>query len=101
MMKRLPVSALRAQLAKYQRYVSLNRQRFALTHCGEVIGYLVPAQEVQVEHCKDVSLADFRSGLTAHWESLAEDIDCIYLTYHNKRRVAFVSPRFVQSSDQD
>lgn len=37
---------------------------------------------------------EFRNQLTEAWERLLGGIDCIYLTFHKRRVVAFVSPRF-------
>ncbi|MEM8642927.1 MAG: hypothetical protein AAGG51_29540 [Cyanobacteria bacterium P01_G01_bin.54] len=41
-----------------------------------------------------MSLTVFRDKLTEAWEKLLSGIDCIYLTFHKRKVVAFVSPRF-------
>jgi len=98
--KQLPLSDLRSSLPKFKRQVQLGMKRIAATYYGQVVGFLVPLKDLEVAEkegginkSEEMSLSDFRSQMTDCWERLQVDIDCIYLTYHNRRAAAFVSPR--------
>ena len=95
--KQLPVTELRSELPKFKRQVQLGLKRIAATYHTEVVGFLVPLQDL--ENCdflitEDASLSDFRDHLTSFWERLQLDLDCVYVTYHSRRIMGFVSPRF-------
>jgi hypothetical protein len=98
--KQLPLSDLRVSLPKFKRQVQLGMKRIAATYYGQVVGFLVPLkdldladQEGAIGKSEEMSLSDFRAHMTECWERLQVDVDCIYLTYHNRRAAAFVSPR--------
>ena len=98
--KQLPLSDLRASLPKFKRQVQLGMKRIAATYYGQVVGFLVPLKDLKVaeqegaiNQSEEMSLSDFRARMTECWERLQVDVDCIYLTYHNRRAAAFVSPR--------
>lgn len=99
-MKQVPVSSLRAILPAIKRQVHLAKKQMAVTYYGDVVGFLVPLRSVAgfeekgwIKSSQSISLARFRAHLTEYWESLQFDTDCIYLTYHRRKVVAFVSPR--------
>ena len=98
--KRLPIANLRAILPRFKRQVQLGMKRIAVTHYGEVVGFLVPLKDVAagetegwIGATEEMPLTKFRPQLTQCWEKLQSDLDCIYVTYHTRRAVAFVSPR--------
>lgn len=98
--KQLPLSDLRTSLPKFKRQVQLGMKRIAATYYGQVVGFLVPLkdlivaeQEGAINKSEEMSLSDFRAQMTECWERLQVDVDCIYLTYHNRRAAAFLSPR--------
>lgn len=73
-------------------------------HYGEVAAFLLPLQdvdalnseegEISIQKSEEIPLTEFRDQLTEAWERLQGGTDCIYLTFHKRRVVAFVSPRF-------
>jgi hypothetical protein len=98
--KQLPISDLRTSLPKFKRQVQLGMKRIAATYYGQVIGFLVPLKDLEIpeqegviNNTEEMSLSDFRMQMTECWERLQIDVDCIYVTYHTRRAVAFVSPR--------
>jgi hypothetical protein len=100
--KLLALSELRADLPKFKRQVQLGMKRIAATYYGDIVGFLVPIKDVSgfedsglIEKSEEMSLSDFRSQLTECWERLQIDIDCIYVTYHTRRAIAFVSTRLI------
>jgi len=75
-------------------------KRIAATYYGQVVGFLVPLKDLEsaekegvINGTEEMSLSEFRSQMTECWERLQVDVDCIYLTYHNRRAAAFVSYR--------
>ncbi|WP_199328655.1 prevent-host-death family protein [Anabaena azotica] len=100
--KQLPLSDLRESLPKFKRQVQLGMKRIAATYYGQVVGFLVPLKDLEkaleenaINKSEEMSLSDFRLHLTECWERLQVDVDCIYVTYHTRRAVAFVSPRLI------
>lgn len=100
--KQLPLSDLRESLPKFKRQVQLGMKRIAATYYGQVVGFLVPLKDLQraeednaINNIKEMSLSEFRQQLTECWEQLQVNIDCIYVTYHTRKAVAFVSPRLM------
>ncbi|MFM5943804.1 MAG: prevent-host-death family protein [Dolichospermum sp.] len=76
-------------------------KRIAATYYGQVVAFLVPLKDLEqaekngaISKSEEMSLSDFRLHLTECWERLQMDVDCIYITYHTRRVIAFVSPRF-------
>ncbi|MCY7277201.1 MAG: prevent-host-death family protein [Phormidesmis sp. CAN_BIN44] len=101
--KQIPMSELRIKLPKLRRQVQLGNLRIVCTHYGEVAAFLLPLQdvdalsseeEISIQKTEEIPLTEFRDQLTEAWERLLGGTDCIYLTFHKRRVVAFVSPRF-------
>lgn len=102
--KQIPMSELRIKLPKLRRQVQLGNLRIVCTHYGEVAAFLLPLQDVDdlkseegepgIQQSEEIPLTEFRDQLTEAWEKLLSGLDCIYLTFHKRRVVAFVSPRF-------
>ena len=88
--KRIPMSELRIKLPKLRRQVQSGNLRVVCTHYGEIAAFLLPLQDVDQEG-EDISLTEFRDNLTEIWERLLGGADCIYLTFHKRRVVAFVN----------
>lgn len=98
------MSELRVKLPKLRRQVQSGNLRIVCTHYGEVAAFLLPLQdidelnssddEIRIQKNEDMPLTNFRDQLTEAWEKLLGGTDCIYLTFHGRRVVAFVSPRF-------
>jgi len=75
-------------------------KRIAATYYGQVVAFLVPLKDLEgaekdgaIGKTEEISLSGFRLNMTECWERLQVDVDCIYVTYHTRRAVAFVSPR--------
>ncbi|MBE9102479.1 hypothetical protein [Vacuolonema iberomarrocanum] len=75
-------------------------KRIAATYYGQVVGFLVPLKDLEtaeqdnaIQTSEEMSLSEFRAQMTECWERLQIEVDCIYLTYHNRKAAAFVSPR--------
>lgn len=102
--KQIPMSELRVKLPKLRRQVQSGNLRIVCTHYGEVAAFLLPLQDIDalnssegetiIEQIEEIPLTNFRDQLTEAWERLQSGTDCIYLTFHKRRVVAFVSPRF-------
>lgn len=102
--KQIPMSELRVKLPKLRRQVQSGNLRIVCTHYGEVAAFLLPLQdvddlnseegEVSIQKSEEIPLTEFRDQLTEASERLLSGTDCIYLTFHKRRVVAFVSPRF-------
>jgi len=102
--KQIPMSELRIKLPKLRRQVQSGNLRIVCTHYGEVAAFLLPLQdvdalsseeEISIQKTEEIPLTEFRDQLTEAWERLLGGTDCIYLTFHKRRVVAFVSPRFI------
>lgn len=97
--RRISISELRAGLAKLKRKVQLGQMRLVITCYGEIVGYLVPMVDVDSEngfpsvHVEEMPLTKFRDQVHESWERLQAGVDCIYLTFHTRPVVAFVSDR--------
>lgn len=92
------MTELRASLPKFKRQVQLGLKRIAATYYGDPVGFLVPIEDIESLNFKtteDISLTLFRSELTIFWERLQVDLDCVFITYHSRRTMGFVSPRFI------
>jgi hypothetical protein len=104
--KQIPMAELRVKLPKLRRQVQLGNLRFVVTHYGEVAAYVLPLADIDgvldeegkpiVKQWEEMPLTKFRDELTHAWESLLAGTDCVYLTFHNRRVVAFVSSRLTQ-----
>ena len=102
--KQIPMSELRVKLPKLRRQVQSGGLRIVCTHYGEVAAFLLPLQDVEgfnsegeepvIQATEEMPLTEFRDQLTEAWERLLGGTDCIYLTFHKRRVVAFVSTRF-------
>ena len=102
--KQIPMSELRIKLPKLRRQVQAGNLRIVCTHYGEVAAFLLPLQDVDalnseegetsIQTSEEMPLTEFRDQLTEAWERLLGGVDCIYLTFHKRRVVAFVSTRF-------
>ncbi|MEM9089103.1 MAG: prevent-host-death family protein [Cyanobacteria bacterium P01_F01_bin.53] len=101
--KQVPMSELRVKLPKLRRQVQSGRMRVVCTHYGEIAAFLLPLQDIEdinasedagIQHTEEMPLTEFRENLTESWEKLISELDCIYLTFHRRKVVAVVSPRF-------
>lgn len=102
--KQIPMSELRVKLPKLRRQVQSGNLRIVCTHYGEVAAFLLPLQDIvalnfkegeaSIQKSEEMTLTEFRDHLTEAWEKLLGGTDCIYLTFHKRRVVVFVSPRF-------
>jgi hypothetical protein len=91
----VPLSRLRQNLSRYRRQVQ-GGEVVPVDYYKDRIGYLVPvsiAESLQLSSEQEMSLIDFRDKLNSAWESIESGVDCIWLTYHGERRLAFVSTR--------
>lgn len=102
--KQIPMSEMRVQLPKLRRLVQLGKQRIVVTYYGEIIGFLLPLEDINQEQMqiittKEMSLSQFRNQMTEAWELLQAGADCIYLTFHTRQVLAFLSARFSSHLD--
>ena len=103
--KQIPMSELRVKLPKLRRQVQSGKLRIVCTHYGEVAAFLLPLQDIEafeseeggvsIQKYEEMPLTEFRTQLTEAWERLLAGTACIYLTFHKRRVVGFVSPRFM------
>lgn len=97
--KVVPISELRIRLTKIKRQVQLGQQRIVVTHYGETVGFLLPLSDlapdcgVPIQKSVEMPLTRFREELTETWELLEANVDCVYLTFHTRRIMAFVNRR--------
>lgn len=61
---------------------------------------LAIAETLKFSSEQEMGLIDLRDNLNSAWESLESGVDCIWLTYHNERRLAFISARVYQYEDE-
>lgn len=99
--KQIPMSEMRVKLPKLRRLVQLGKQRIVVTYYGEVIGFLLPIDDLENEQipitsAEEMPLTKFRDQMTEAWELLQSGMDCIYLTFHNRRVLVFLSPKLSQ-----
>lgn len=97
---RVPMSELRVRLPKLRHQIQLNYLSIICTRNGETAAFLLSlrdAAELQIDaqRSEERPLTKFRETLTEDWEKLLDSTDCIYLTFHNRRVMAFVSDRIV------
>ena len=95
---RIPMSELRVSLPKLRHKVQFNKCSIVCTRNGETAAFLLSLHDAAVlqidaQKSEELSLTEFRQTLTEAWEKLQDGTDCIYLTFHNRRVVAFVSDR--------
>jgi hypothetical protein len=95
------MSEMRVKLPKLRRLVQLGKQRIVVTYYGEVIGFLLPIDDLENEQipitsAEEMPLTKFRDQMTEAWELLQSGMDCIYLTFHNRRVLVFLSPKLSQ-----
>lgn len=98
------MSELRIKLPKLRRQVQSGNLRIVCTHYGELAAFLLPLADIDdlnsgeeefgIQISEEMPLTEFREQLTEAWERLLAGTDCIYLTFHKRRVVAFVSSRF-------
>jgi hypothetical protein len=97
--RQIPISELRPRLAKLKRQVQLGRLRLLITCYGEVVGFLVPIDDLEgerdipINESEEVPLTKFRDSVNEYWMRLQAGVDIIYLTFHTRPVIAFVSPR--------
>jgi prevent-host-death family protein len=97
--KVVPISELRIKLTKIKRQVQLGHQRIVITSYGEVVGFLLPLKDLEpengipIENYIEMPLTQFREQLTEAGELVGQNIDCIYLTFHTRKIIAFLSSR--------
>ncbi len=104
--KQIPMTELRVKIPKLRRQVQLGNLRIVSTHYGEIAAFMLPLSDVYdvldeegnpiVKKWEEMPLTKFRDELTYAWERLQSGVDCIYLTFHNRRVVAFVSSRLTR-----
>ena len=101
--KQITVSGLKAVLPKLRRQVQAGDLRIACTQQGEVIGFLIPLKDIfliseygspGIQSSAEIPLSRFYDRPAESWKNLLMGVDCIYLTFHKRRILAFVSPRF-------
>ena len=92
------IAELRASIAKLKRQVQMGQKRLIVASHGRVVGFLLPLKDLEgensipIEHSKEMPISEFRNRISQAWDSLQSDVDCLYLTFHKRRVIAFVSP---------
>jgi hypothetical protein len=95
----IPMSELRVKLPKIRRLVQLGKQRVVVTYYGEIVGFLLPLDDIDlnphipISKTEEMPLTKFRDQLTESWEIVQQEVDCIYLTFHTRRILVFASNR--------
>jgi antitoxin (DNA-binding transcriptional repressor) of toxin-antitoxin stability system len=92
----IALSDLRGQMSVCRRRVQRG-EVIAVTYFGGVVGYLVPLPQleaVQIESSLDKALSEFRDNINQSWEKIdSGKVDCLWLTYHDRRVMGFVAVR--------
>lgn len=96
--KVIPMTDIRNGLPKFRRRVQLGSAIILPTFYGDIVGAFVnlpSAETLSIQNFEEISISEFRANITQHWERLQAEIDCIYLTSHSRRVMAFVSPKYI------
>lgn len=94
----VPLTDIRNDLPKFRRMVQLGKQVVIPTFYGDIVGLFVnlsSAETLSIHNFEEISITKFRANATQYWEILQIQIDCIYLTSHSRRVMAFVSPKYI------
>jgi hypothetical protein len=90
------LSELRRRLPNYRRRVQRG-EVLSVEYYTAIVGYLIPlavAESLKIEKAEEMRLIDFRDNMNTAWERLDQGVvDCLWLTYHDRRVIAFVSER--------
>lgn len=95
----IPISEIRVKLTKLKRQVQFGHKRIVITCYGEAVGFLLPLDDLSpekglpIKRTEEMPLTKFREQLTETKELLESGIDCVYLTFHTRRVIVFVSCR--------
>lgn len=95
--KVFPASEIINDFARLKRRVQLGRLRIVISYYGDVIGFLVPLSDlspengIPIENQITMSINEFENKLKKP-KTLTND--CIYLTSHTRRIIAFLSKKF-------
>jgi hypothetical protein len=96
--KSVSTTELRVKLPKLRRDVALRKETIAVTRYQEAIGFLLPIADATaiagIKTTEEMSLSKFRDELTISWEKMQFNCDCLFLTSHGRKIMAFVSPHF-------
>ena len=96
--KVIPLTDIRNGLPKFRRRVQLGSAIILPTFYGDIVGAFVnlPTTETLfIQKFEETSISEFRANITQYWERLQAEIDCIYLTSHSRRVIAFASPKYI------
>ena len=96
---RVSVVDLRSKTLKLRRRVQFNGETLPVYYYEDVIGYLMPidkAKEFKISSDATVKITEFRTDITQWWERLQTDLDCVWLEYHDRLAMAFVSPKIYE-----
>ncbi len=92
-----PISKVQG-FTKAERYrIQKGTHRYVITSCGEIAGFLLPISELgtlnPIRKYTEFTLTEFRHSVGSVWSLLLSGFDCVYITFHNRRIMAFVSPK--------
>lgn len=96
--KQVPMSEVRETLPKLRRRVQIGGLIALPTYHEDVIGAFVSmpiSKTLDIQVFEEVPITKFRDSATEYWEKLQSEIDCVYLTSHSRKVMAFVSPKFI------
>lgn len=96
------ISKLRQNLSQLRRQVQAGAV-VPVEYYRDRVGYLVPvaiADGLNPLSSQEMGLIEFRDDINQAWEAIDQgSVDCIWLTYHGERKLAFVSERLYQPTE--
>lgn len=96
--KSVAMHEVRNTLPKIRRQVQIGGATIFPTYHNGVVGVFisVPASKsLSIQVSEEVPITKFRESATEYWERLQAEVECIYLTSHSRKVMAFVSTKFI------
>ena len=100
--KQISIDLAKKQLPALKASIQLEKMGVVVTQKGQVCGFIVPLSVVDgiadenetslIQKTKVLSWSNFCSWTNC--EIVKPDIDCTYITFHGRRILAFVNPKF-------
>jgi hypothetical protein len=89
-------SELQTRFTHLKKQVQLGRKRLVITQESKIIGFLIPFKDladfdIPINKNIEMSSTQFQEKLGK--DLIDKDIDCIYLTFHNRKILVFLSER--------
>jgi hypothetical protein len=96
--KSVSMTEVRVLLPRLRKRVQLGGLVVLPTYYTDVVGVIINmplSKTLNIGSSEEVAITKFREKATEYWEKLQSEIDCVYLTSHSRKVMAFVSPKFI------